>query len=92
MLEIRYIKGTGILTGWWGDRHGNEAVKLKNRSNEAMTILDIPVPGKSPDAWLFDEQTQSLVVNPSYVEPAPPRNLQTEIDELQAKLDRAGII
>ncbi len=48
MLEIRYNKTTKELTGWWGDRHGNYEVKLKNRPDEAMVLLDIPIPDKLP--------------------------------------------
>ncbi len=87
MLEIRYIRDTKELTGWWGDRHGNHDVKLKNRPDEAMAMLDIPIPDKSLDAWLFDGK--KLTPNPAYVEPEPPRDLLAEIDELKARLDRS---
>ena len=86
MLEIRYNKTTKELTGWWGDRHGNEDVKLKNRPDEAMAMLDIPIPDEPLDAWLFDVDT--LIPNPTYVELPPPRNLLVEIDELKARLDK----
>lgn len=79
MLEIRYNKVTKEITGWWGSRFGNHEVKLKNRPNEAMAILDIPVPSQPLDAWLYDETTQSLVTNPSYSEPDPPRSAHISI-------------
>ena len=86
MLEIRYNKTTKELTGWWGDRHGNNDVKLKNRPDEAIAMLNIPIPSKPLDAWLFD--TDKLIPNPSYVEPEPPSNLEAEIDELKAEIDK----
>ena len=87
MLEIRYNIQTKEVTGWWGNRHGNHHAKLKNRLWDAMVMLDIPIPDKPPEAWLYDEGTQSLVPNPNYVEPKPPRDLLVEIDELRAEID-----
>ncbi|KKK51009.1 hypothetical protein LCGC14_3119290 [marine sediment metagenome] len=84
MLEIRYNKTTKELTGWWGSRHGNEEVKLKNRPNERLALLDIPIPDKPLDAWLFN--TNKLIPNPNYIEPTPPRDLVAEIDDLKAKI------
>lgn len=80
MLEIRYIKTTGELTGWCGDekQFGN----LKDRGDEAIIVLDIPIPEKGCDAYLYDEVTQSLVPNPDYVEPEPPRS--THISTIDA--------
>lgn len=72
MLEIRYNKSTKELTGWWGNRHGNYKAKLKNRPDNVMAMLDIPIPDKPLGAWLYDEATQSLVPNPDYIEPKPP--------------------
>ncbi len=91
MLEIRYNTITKELTGWWGDRHDNHNVKLKNRPNEAMALIDIPVPGKPLSAWLYDEATQSLVANPSYIEPKPPRDLGKEMDTLKAEVDKLKV-
>ena len=84
MLEIRYNRNTKEVTGWWGNRHGNEEVKLKNRPSEAIATLDIPVPDKALESWLFDRQ--KLVPNPDYKEPKPPRDLFAEVDELKAKI------
>ena len=72
MLEIRYNKTTKELTGWWGDRHGNHDVKLKNRPNGAMALLDIPTPDKPLDALLYDGD--KLIPNPGYIEPEPSRD------------------
>lgn len=86
MLEIRYNKTTKELTGLWGNRYGNHEVKLKNRPNEAMAMLDIPIPDKPLGDWLYDEGTKSLVPNPDYVEPEPSRDLVAEIDDLKARI------
>lgn len=68
MLEIRYNRKTGEVTGWWGSRFGNHEAKLKNRPSETIVTLDIPIPDKPLGAWLFDEATQSLKSNPDYIE------------------------
>ncbi len=84
MIEIRYNKTTGKLTGWWGNRHGNRDVKLKNRTDERMALLDIPIPDKPLGAWLFHKN--KLIPNPAYVEPEPPTDLKAEIDELRTEI------
>ncbi len=83
MLEIRYDKTTNLITGWWGSRFGNEEIKLKNRSDEAIAMLDISIPDKPLGAWLYDEVTQSLTPNPAYIPPEPARDLAAEIDKLK---------
>ena len=85
MLEVRFNIVTRELTGWWGSRFGNEEIKLKDRPDEAIIMLDIPIPDKPLDAWLYD--SFHLVPNPDYVEPKPARNLAAEIDELKARLE-----
>lgn len=85
MLEIRYNIQTKEITGWWGNRFGNEEVKLKNRPNETIAMLDIPIPNKPPAAWLCDGKT--LIPNPNYIEPEPPRDLLAEIDTLKAEIE-----
>jgi len=84
MLEVRYNKKTGEVTGWWGNRHGNHEAKLKNRPNGAIVLLDIDVPDKPLEAWLYKDK--KLVANPDYVEPLPPRDLFSEVDELKARI------
>ena len=83
MLKIRYNKQTKEVTGWWGNRFGNEEVKLKNRPDEIIVMLDIPIPNKPLEAWLFDDM---LIPNPGYSEPEPVRDLAAEIDDLKAKV------
>jgi len=87
MLEIRYNKSTKEITGWWGSRHGNQDVKLKNRPDEVMIILDVAIPDKPSEAWLYDEATESLVSSPAFSEPGGSRDLAAEIDNLRARLD-----
>lgn len=84
MLEVRYNTITKELTGWCGDpmQFGN----LKDRGNEAIVVLDIAVPDKPLDAWLCDGK--SILPNPGYIEPIPPRNLAAEIDKLKARVDK----
>jgi len=86
MLEIRYKKTTGQLTGWWASRFGNHEIKLRERPDEAIVTLDIGIPDKPLEAWLYDEATQSLVPNPDYTEPVA-RNLVAEIDDLKARIE-----
>ena len=83
MLEIRYIKTTKELTGWCGDEHqiGNLD---RDRSEEAITILDIPVPPLGLKAYLCDGET--LVDNPDYIPPEPPRQFAEEIDTLADRI------
>lgn len=85
MLEIRYNKSTKELTGWWFNRPGNLKAKLKNRPNQAIATLDIPIPDKPLGAWLF--AVDKLMANPDYIEPEPPRNLAAELDELKAEVE-----
>ena len=84
MLEVRYNLETKQVTGWWGSRFGNWDIKLKNRPDEAIIEFDIPIPDKPLGAWFYDGK--GLIPNPTYTEPAQPRDLATEIDELKARL------
>lgn len=76
----------------WDDELGEEitlyeieGLKLRDRPDEVLVLLDIPIPGKRPEAWLCDGKT--LVPNPDYVEPEPLRDLQSEIDSMRLELD-----
>ena len=86
MLEIRYNTITKGVTGWWGNRWGNEDVKLRDRPNEAIVMLDIPIPNKPLDAWLYDEATKSLIPNPDYTKPEPPMDYNAKVTELEARI------
>lgn len=85
MLEIRYNTDTKEVTGWCGDpeQFGNLD---RDRDNEVIIVLNIPIPEKSCSAYLYDEATQSLIDNPDYVEPEPPRDPLAEIDEIKTKI------
>ena len=61
MLEVRYNKVTKKVTGWWGDRHGNPEVKLKNRPDEVIVMVDMDLPDKPIEELLYDEATNSLI-------------------------------
>lgn len=74
MLEIRYNTITRELTGWWGSRFGNHEVKLKNRPNESIVTLDIPIPEKPLGAYLMMADLTGLEDNPNYMPPEPPRS------------------
>ena len=84
MLEIRYNMVTNVVTGWCGD--SKQFGFLKDRGDEAIVIVDIPLPPKPNSAYLFDEATATLSDNPDYIEPKPPRDLLVEIDDLKARL------
>lgn len=83
MLEVTYNTETKKLRAWNGDPK-----QFRNlvREGHTVVVLDIPVPDKDINAWLFDEKTQSLIPNPDYVEPEPPRDLALEIDDLKAEI------
>ncbi len=88
MVEIRYNKIAGELTGWWANRFGNHEVKLKNRPGEAIVMLNIPLPDRKLYDWLYDETTKSLIPNPNYIEPAKNRDAFAEIDSLEARIKK----
>lgn len=70
MLEVRYNTETKEVTGWCGDN--NQFGNLKDRGGEAIVILDILIPDKPLNAWLYDEASNSLIENPNYIPPEPP--------------------
>ena len=72
MLEVRYNQETKAVTGWWDSRFGNHEVKLRDRPDEVIVMLDIPVPPKPLGSYLYDEAAQTLMDNPDYVGPSPP--------------------
>jgi len=91
MLEVRYNTETKKLSGWCGDpeQFGNLD---RARDNEAVVVLDIPIPTEPIQALLYDEATQSLIDNPDFVEPEPARNPLAEIDKINTKLKEKGIL
>jgi|TARA_Y100000310_G_C20576788_1_gene760841 hypothetical protein len=90
MLEIRYNKDTKVLTAWCADanRFGNLD---RGREAEVVKVLDRGLPDKPMQTWLYDTDKKKLIANPDYIEPEPPRDLKTEIDDLTnrvAQLER----
>ena len=89
MLEVRYNTNTKELSGWWSSsKLGNHEAKLKNKPDYAIALLDIPIPDKPLEAWLYNGR--KLVPNPNYIEHIP-RNYGTEIDDIKTRLDRARL-
>lgn len=84
MLEVRYIKETGQLTGWCGDSKQFRNLD-RGRDTEAIIILGMPIPEKGLNAYLLDKVNKALVANPDYVEPVD-RNPLAEIDKLETRL------
>lgn len=87
MLEVRYNKQTKKVTGWWGNRHGNHDIKLKNRPDEEIIYLDINVPDKPIEAWLMKANLSGLETNPAFIEPVLPQDLRVEIDDLKVRVE-----
>lgn len=71
MLELRYNNETKLVTGWRSDpeKFGN-----LEREGHTVVILDIPIPPLPGEAYLFNELSQSLVENPEYILPEPPKS------------------
>ena len=84
MLAITYKNNSKVLTGWTGDEQTFDDIKYP--ADEAVAILDIPIPVKSANAWLFDEITKTLIAKPAYIEPLLARDLAKEIDGLKAEI------
>ena len=85
MLEVRYNTETKKLTGWCGD-FKQLSFLIKRWGIEEIVFLDIPIPPKDIDAYLYDEVTGTLIDNPDYVGPPPTEmeKLKTRIAELEA--------
>jgi len=91
MIEIRYIKDTGEITGLCEDVEQFGHLDRK-RDTEAITILDTPIPDKPIYAFLLNAKKNILEVNPNYVELSKPVDLAAELAELKAKLIAAKLI
>lgn len=87
MLEVKYIQETGVITAWAGSPE-HTGGHYEPEAREAVAVLDIPAPEKPCSAYLFHFGTQSLIDNPDYVEPEPPRDPLTEIDNLKARVEK----
>lgn len=80
MLEIRYNTDTKRVSGWCGDE--KEIGLLGNRAGEEITIIDMGVPSGPLAAYLYDPIGKSLIDNPDFVGPEPPRS--TYISAIEA--------
>lgn len=79
MLELRYNRTTGEVTGWCADvsQFGN----LKVRENEAIILANIPLPPLSCQYYKW-ENGQLIQVDT----PIPPRDIIAEIDEVKQRV------
>lgn len=86
MLEVRYKTDTKKVTGWCGDekQFGHLA-----KPGHTVVILDMPVPDKPIEFWIFNEDKKSFVLDPTYIEPVQPL---TKIEARLTKLEEVGII
>ncbi len=85
MLELRYVKATGAVTGWCGDpeQFGNLD---RGRAAEDVVTLVADIPGGSLESVWYDGS--KLVPNPDYVPPSPARDLAAKINGLDNRLDK----
>ena len=83
MIKIRYDETTKEITGWRGTEDRFDS--LSERVGQATVILDIPIPAKNKNAYLYDNKI-GLIPNPAYIEPRPPRDLTAEINVVNARL------
>ena len=85
MLEVLYETETKEVRGWCADpkQFNNFSPKLE----QDITILPINLEDilESDDYWV-DLPNQTLLPNPDYEPPKPPRNLGMELDELKARV------
>lgn len=86
MLEVKYDTETRLLRGWCADetRFGG----LNPDEEQAVVMLDIPIPEKDPFAYLVKSDLSGLEPNPDYEEPEPPRGLAAEVDDLKARVEK----
>ena len=84
MLELRYIKATGEVTGWCG-REQSFGKLDRGRETEAIVILDIPVPLHNCSRYLCDGL--SLEELPDDTQPPYSTHIGriTDIDPSKAK-------
>ena len=82
MIELRYNKVTGEISGLCGDEKQFGNLDRK-RKDEVIIELDLPLPDKSIEALLYDGH--SIIPNPDYTEPKL-HNPAAEIDILKDRL------
>lgn len=80
-MFIRFNKETGLLTGW-----GDTKAELPLRKGESAAELTVKPSGDDYEAYLYSEN--QIVSNPSFVVPAPSRDLAKEIDDLKSEMKK----
>ncbi len=85
MLEVLYDKATKEVRGWCADptQFGN----FPTGKGKTVVILDCDIPAVESDVYTVDLVAQEVVGNPDYV-PVTPRDLNAEIDELRAEIEK----
>lgn len=86
MLEILYDIHTNEVRAWNADI--NVQGNLNPKVGQHVIILPIAPPNFASDIYYIDLVNQKVVGNPTYIEPAPPRNLVAEIDDLKARVKK----
>ena len=79
MIEIKYNKLTGDMTGWCGDP--KQFGLLKDRGDEEILILDIPIPAGTCSGYAFDGS--ELIAKPPKPEPL---TLEQRVAQLEAQV------
>lgn len=64
MIEVRYNKAARQVTGWCGDprQFGN----MRERENEAIILLEVPLPLGSAESYLLNEALDGFIDNPEF--------------------------
>lgn len=84
MLEVRYIKNTGMITAWAGGPTPTfVGGHLGTKEGEEIMVIDVPTPTCSPGDYLIVDGQLKLVK-----EPELPRDLVAEIDKLDIRLKK----
>ena len=86
MLEVKYGIETRMLGGWCASKANFGGLKPNDR--QAVAMLDVDIPQNPPDAYLVKADLSGLELNPDYKYGEPPRDLEAEIDELGAEIEK----
>ena len=86
-LKIRYDTKIRLLSGWTDNEA--EFNRLQARKGERIVELSIT----KPDADDYEDFifSRGKLISSGKQQPEPPRDLLAEIDELKARLNKAGV-
>lgn len=86
MLEIVYDKDTKEVRAWCAD--SKEFGNFRPKEGQEVVIWDIPIPSFESQEYKVDVTSRTVIDgNPDYVAPISPRDLATDIDAQQVKID-----